>query len=644
MRWYSRNKGSGAFVGRDDGLRLIAAVALGLAAFPVHAIAPDSYQLASLSLEELATIRVTSVSKKAESLADAPASVYVITNEALRRSGAASLAAALRLAPNLQVAQISAQNYAITARGFNSTTANKLLVLIDGRTVYTPLYSGVFWDAQDLMLDDVDRIEVISGPGGTLWGTNAVNGVINVITRAAKDSQGSLIAATGGQREQDVALRYGGALGDNGHYRLYGKANARDNTSTERASAVHDGWSRAQTGFRVDWDGARDQFTAQGDLSRSHLDQANLPTEARVSGLNLMARWRGTLNDAASFNVTAYYDRTEREFPRSYHQTLDIVDVQLQHVLPKSGAHAPVWGASYRYSNDRMDNSTALAFLPSKLHQAWASLFIQDDIDLSDALRLTGGIRFERNDYTGLEVLPNVRLAWKPETDKLLWSSLSRAVRSPSRVDRDLFAPATAPFLLAGNTTFRSEIANVLELGYRAQPTMAVTYSATAFHSDYDYLRSVERLPSGEYTVGNQMAGSSSGFETWGTYQATNALRLSAGWTTLRERLHLKSGSMDPNGISGAGNDPSHTWQLRAGWDINVDVNLDVTLRKVGALPKPVVPSYYALDLRFGWKLRPNLDLTLVANNLGGKHAEFGTFPNRSEIAPRALLMLVWRL
>ncbi len=641
MRRHPQENSTTSSPGRTGQARLIAAAILSLACCP--ALSTDGTDLAYLSLEELANIQITSVSKKAESLADAAASVYVITNSDLRRSGASSLAEALRLAPNLHVAQINAQGYAISARGFNSSTANKLLVLIDGRTVYTPLYSGVFWDAQDLMLDDVERIEVISGPGGTLWGTNAVNGVINVITRAAKDSQNGLLAISAGQREQYAAVRYGGLAGANGHFRMYAKAGARANTTAASGSAIHDGWGRVQTGFRVDLERGQDHFTVQGDASRAHLDQPSLPSEARVTGVNLLTRWNRSLAGAASVNVTAYYDRTERQFPRSYHQTLDIIDLQFQHTLQQRGVHSVVWGASYRYSTDRMDNGAALAFLPASLHQTWTSLFAQDEVNLGGSLRLTGGIRLEHNDYTGLEVLPNARLAWKPDASQLLWSSISRAVRAPSRVDRDLYAPATAPFILAGNTTFRSEIANVVELGYRAQPSAAISYSVTVFHADYDYLRTIERLASGAFTIGNEMDGTSSGIETWGTYQATPAVRLSAGWTALRQRLHLKPGSTDPGGTSGAGNDPAHTWQLRTAWDINANTTLDITLRHVGALPRPAVPDYHALDLRLGWKIRPGLELAVGARNLGGKHPEFGTLPNRSEMGSRAFLNLLWK-
>jgi iron complex outermembrane receptor protein len=309
------------------------------------------------------------------------------------------------------------------------------------------------------------------------------------------------------------------------------------------------------------------------------------------------------------------------------------------------GPHELVWGASYRQANDRMDNSAALAFLPTHLHQSWSSVFIQDEIQLAPAWRVTGGLRLERNDYTGLEVLPNLRLAWQPEPGQLLWGALSRAVRAPSRVDRDLYAPAVPPYILSGNSTFRSELATVLEFGYRAQPSPSLAYSANLFHADFDHLRTLDRLPSGVFTVGNKLAGTNSGLEAWGSYQALPGWRLSAGLTLLRDRLRMKPGANDPNGTASAGNDPVHTWRIRSAWDISPATQLDVTLRRAGALPRPAVPSYYALDFSLGWKMARNALLSLSGQNLfGGRRPEFGALPNRSEFGPRAIAQLSLKL
>jgi iron complex outermembrane receptor protein len=595
-----------------------------------------------MSFEELANIEVTSVSKRAERLADAPASVFVISGESIRRSGATSLPEALKLAPNLQIAQINAQNYAISARGFNNAVGNKLLVLIDGRIIYTPLYSGVFWDAQDVMLEDVERIEVISGPGGTLWGTNAVNGVINVITRSAKDTQGSLYTVAAGNRNKDTALRYGGTLDNGGHYRVYGKYSDRNRSTRESGSAARDGSTRSQAGFRSDWGSGQDQFTLQGDAYTGKLEQST--SQADISGINLSTHWQRKSADGSATSMLAYYDRTVRGFPGAYNETLDVLNGEVEHSLQPVGQHAIVVGASYRSAWDRVTNSASLAFLPANVQQKWISLFTQDEITLSPDLHLTLGARLEHNDYTGVEFLPSGRLAWKLSDQQLLWSAISRTVRAPSRLDRDLYAPGQAPFVLSGNTSFRSEVANVFELGYRSTPTPAVSYSVTAFHAKYDYLRSVEALPSGGFVIGNQMEGTTTGIEAWTTYQATSNWRLGAGYTAFRDRLRLKTGSTDPIGPSAAGNNPSHTWQLRSTVNLSSATEMDITLRHAGALPVPAVPAYTTLDARFGWKVRRDLELSITGQNLLDRnHAEFGTSPNRSEISPTVFMRLTWQ-
>ena len=383
-----------------------------------------------MSLEQLLNVEVTSVSRRAERLADAAASIFVISGEDIRRSGVTTLPEALRLAPNLHVAQAHASGYAINARGLNNSGANKLLVLIDGRSVYTPLFSGVFWDVQDVVLEDVERIEVLSGPGGTLWGTNAVNGVINVITRSAKDTQGGLAAAGAGNREWGGTLRYGGTFGVDGSYRVYGKHLDHDRTETPSGAAKTDAWHKTQVGFRADWGGARDQFTVQGDAYRGSIGQPLPGTISitgtalaldtiSVSGANLLTRWGHTLAGGSRLTVQAYFDRTERTVPPTFGEKLSTSDVQFQHSLGLIGAHTFTWGAEYRYARDRVTNSPIVAFLPARVNQTWLSLFAQDEIDLRDDLRLTLGARLERNDYTGYEFLPTARLAWNVAPDHL---------------------------------------------------------------------------------------------------------------------------------------------------------------------------------------------------------------------------------
>ena len=627
-----------------------------------YAATPSANNLASLSFEELADIRITSVSKKEERLADAPASVFVITAEQIRRSGVTSIPEALRLAPNLQVAQVSGNGYAISARGFNgsnSSAPNKLLVMIDGRSVYTPLFSGVFWDVQDVMMEDIERIEVISGPGSTLWGVNAVNGVINIITSSAKDTQGALLAAGDGNRGSALAFRYGGAAGAagaDGAYRVYGKHMDQRRTSTENGSAVKDASDKSQAGFRIDWDhpnnkvnlvgnaysGSEEQ-PAPGSISISGL---NLPLGTiSVSGANLTTRWDSLLDGGSRLSFQAYYDHTQRAIPPFFNESLDIIDMQFQHFLQPSGMHALVWGMNYRYGMDHVDNNTAFfAFLPADVNQTWASLFLQDEITLREDVRLTLGSRIERNDYTGNEFLPSARLSWKLTPDHMLWTAASRTVRSPSRLDRDAYIPANPPFLLDGGNPVRSEVAKVFELGYRGKPASNLTYSATVFHTIYDHLRTQEIAPSGTFLVfGSEMEGDATGIEMWGTYQALSFWRLSAGFTALKEKLRLKPGSNDLAAPTATGNDPSNTWQLRSAWDLDASREFDATVRHVAALAKNNVPAYTAVDARFGWKVRHDVELSVTGQNLFGSHVEYGAPATRSEISPSLFVKLVWK-
>ena len=616
--------------------------------FPSAAAEPDAGSLADLSLEELSNVEITSVSKRAERLSDAAASVFVITADDIRRSGVRRLTEALRLAPNLQVARISAPSYAISARGLNGagSGSNKLLVMIDGRSVYTPLFSGVFWDAQDVMLEDVERIEVISGPGGTLWGLNAVNGVINVITRSSGSTQGALVPAGIGNREADAALRYGGPLGPDGHYRVYGMYADEHHTEIESGATKNDAWHKSRGGFRIDWGRAGDSLTVNGNGYSAAEGQPlpgaisigglRLPLgNVSISGANLTARWDRALEGGSNLSVQGYYDRTARDDPPSFSETIDLLDLQLQHSLRPIGIHAIVWGGEFRYDIDRVTKTSFLAFspprpffafLPEGANQRWPSLFAQDEVALRQDLRLTVGARLERNDYTGTEFLPNMRLAWKVASAHLLWAAASRAVRAPSRFDRDTYVPGAPPFLLAGGPDVRSEVANVYEIGYRGQPTPRLSYSVTLYHADYDHLRTTEIAPSRRFlNFSNQMQGNTTGIETWGTYQVTGMWRLSAGLSALRERLTLRPGSADLADLNAQqGRDPTHTWMLRSSFDFPYRTEFDAIVRRVSGLSDPAVPGYTTVDLRTGWRARPELELSITGENLfSGGHAEF---------------------
>jgi len=617
----------------------------------------DLGSLADLSLEQLSNVQITSVSKRAERLSDAAASVFVITADDIRRSGARRLPDALRLAPNLQVAQISTTGYAIGARGLNGagSASNKLLVLIDGRSVYTPLFAGVFWDAQDVMLEDVERIEVISGPGGTLWGVNAVNGVVNIITRSAAATQGGLLPAGIGNRDVDAAFRYGGAFGSDSHYRVYGMYLDQYHTTTQSGATQDDAWHKSQGGFRIDWSRAADTLTVDGN-GYSGAEGQPLPGSISINGLtlplgnisisgaNLTGRWDRALEGGSNFSLQGYYDRTDRDAPPSFSESLDIFDLQVQHSLRPIGIHAVVWGGEFRYAMDRVTNATFpfpvppprpfFGFLPAAANQRWPSLFGQDEMMLRQDLRLTLGARLERNDYTGTEFLPNIRLAWKLAPDHLLWTAASRAVRAPSRFDRGTYVPAAPPFLLAGGPDVRSEVANVYEIGYRGQPTARLSYSVTLYHADYDHLRTQELAPSRTSAFfSNQMRGNTTGIESWGTFQAAETWRLSAGLSALRERLTLRPGSSDIADVKAQqGRDPTHTWMLRSSFDFPYRTEFDAIVRRVSGLSDPVVPGYTAVDLRAGWRTWRDLELSLTGENLfSGGHAEFTAPTTRTQ-------------
>ena len=613
--------------------------------------------LADLSLEELADVEIVSVSKRAERLSDAPASVFVITADDIRRSGATTLPDALRLAPNLHVAQASASGYAISSRGFNSSSANKLLVLIDGRSVYTPLFSGVFWDAQGVMLDDIERIEVISGPAGTLWGTNAVNGVINIITRSAAETQGTLVSAGGGNREVDGDVRHGGTAGADGHYRLYAQYLDRDHTFTATGTSKDDAWHKTQAGFRVDWERTDDRLTLEGNAYTGREGQP-LPGTISISGLtlalgtiaisgeNLNAHWAHALEGGGNLTLQTYVDRTQRTVPPTFAEALTTFDVQFQHSLSPGPVHSLIWGAEFRYAIDRLTNSDFFAFLPAKLNQRWPSVFAQDEVTLRRDLRLIVGARVERNDYTGTEFLPNARLAWNVAPNQMLWAAASRTVRAPSRFDTDVFVPGKPPFLLVGGPNVVSEIANVYELGYRGQPVANVSYSVTMFHADYDHLRTqeIDFRPPPFVFFANEMQGRTDGIEMWSTYQPFRSWRLSAGMSALHERLSLKEGSNDTNAPGAAGRDPALTWLLRSSIDLPRQSEVDVIARHVSSLSNPAVPAYTAVDIRLAWHPRPDLELSITGQNLfDSGHGEFTDLATRTEIGRSVFFKMLSR-
>ena len=592
-------------------------IALALPASPALSAQGPS-DLTQLSLEQLGNIEITSVSKREQRLAEAPASIYVITKEAIQRAGVNTLPEALRLAPNLQVARINASQYAISARGFNSATANKLLVLVDGRSVYTPLYSGVFWETQDVPLGDVERIEVISGPGSTLWGANAVNGVINVITASADAGVGTLAQAAAGNLSQGLSLRQGWRFDNGGALRAYAKFNKREDS--ERASGVsaRDGFHKLQVGFRGGVDVGGGTLTLQGDAYKESISQASAADQNHHGG-NLLARWAGTLKDGATLNLQTYVDRSWRDVPGAYTESLHIVDIDLQYLLAASEGSQWIFGGGHRTANDDVGNYGSLAFLPALRRLRWTNAFTQYERQLLPTATLTLGAKAEHNSYTGTEWLPSARLGWKLSPQLLLWSAASRAVRTPSRIDVEFFVPAQPPYQLAGGPNFRSEVANTLEVGMRAQPSETLSYSLTIFGSRYSSLRNYRRLSDGSFVLINASKANVYGIEAWGRYQVDRGWSIQAGLTAMHE------------GFSGAnvvaiapGNDPRYQMRLLSSWSLADGVDVDVSLRRVAKLRFTNVPGYNEADARVGWRYSETLSFAISARNLlHANHREF---------------------
>lgn len=619
-------------------LLLAAGLALPAAA-QEEAVPPE--ELKRLSIEELMEIDVTSVSRRSERLTRAAAAITVLTGEDLRRSGVTTLAEALRLANGVQIAQADGRTWAITTRGFNITTANKLLVLIDGRSVYTPLFSGVFWDVQHTFLEDVERIEIIRGPGATLWGANAVNGVINVITKSARTTEGGIVKAGGGEGMERAfgGVRYGGRIGERAFYRAYADSFSRGALELASGESAEDPLRLGQVGFRVDGDASsRDTYTVQGDFYQGSSGRLTRD-DVEMGGGNFLGRWTRSLSEESGLELQVYWDRTHRDIPGTFEESVDTWDVDFQHQLPLAERHRLVWGLGYRFFTSDVENSREVAWVPEDRDQGLLSAFAQDEVSLwGDHLRLTFGSKFEVNDSTGLEVQPSVRMAWTPTDRRTLWAAISRAVRTPTRIDEDVrFLLPDGSVLLAGNRDFDSEKLLSYELGYRILLRPQLLLDVSTFYNVYDDLRSSERPANGApfpITLGNELDAETWGAEVRANYEAAPWWRIHAAYAWFDKNLELDPGSTDPNGGRSEGNDPENRALLRSSFDLPGNVQVDGELRYVGRLPSPVVPSYTELDLRIGWRPVPRLDLSLIGRNLlHASHPEFGApTPLREEV------------
>ena len=590
----------------------------------------STQDLKQLSFEELMNVEITSVSRQPEKLSEAASAVQVITAEDIRRSGATNIPEALRLAPNLQIAQVNASQWAISARGFNNVLANKLLVLIDGRTVYTPFYAGVFWDVQDVLLEDIERIEVVSGPGGTLWGANAVNGIINIITRSALDTQGGYVeAGTGGELQGFAGARYGGRTQSGLAWRVYGKTTHYDDTVLYPAGeSAEDAWHLSQVGTRLDWNaGDADSFTLQADArdGKSNPDGDNT---VEMDGANVLGRWKRALAPDSELQLQLYYDRGTRDFGNGFAETLSTWDFDAQHSLSPAPRHDLIWGVGARIMRHEVDNLPLFGFTPAQKTLHLYSAFVQDEISLrEDVLALTLGAKFEHNDYTGAEWQPSVRLSWRLAPQQTLWAAVSRAVRTPSRLDRDFAVSLLPGFpLLTGSADFDSEEVVASELGWR-WGAERLSLSAAAFYNDYDKIRSAEPgagplgLP---ITLGNSVQGHTYGVELSATGRLAPWWQLRGGYTFLKKDLEVAPGEIDLNDATAESNDPEHQLIVQSSMDLPASFSFDTVARWIGHLSTPPVDSYVALDARLAWRSPSNFEVALVGRNLlERRHLEF---------------------
>jgi iron complex outermembrane receptor protein len=597
---------------------------------------PTTQDLKRLTLEELMRIEVTLVTRQPEPVGTSAAAVSVITREDLRRSGVTTIADAIALADGMHVARLNTGSWAISSRGFNGSTPNKLLVMIDGRNEFSPLFAGVFWNTIDYVLEDIERIEVIRGPGATLWGANAVNGVINIVTRHARETHGTFVSfGSGTEDPASIDVRYGAGSGETS-YRVYGKFAARDHQQLASGASGGDGRRRGQGGFRVDATRGVNEWLLKGDAFHSR-DEFLDRRDGEFTTLAVQGRFRRTLSPGSELQIQSYYRREYRNVARQLTHHLDTGDVDAQHAFRPGTRHHVVWGGAFRVNRDHTYGSAVIAFDPPSRTYPIVSAFAQDEFALRpDSVFVTAGIKLEHNGFSGAEWQPNLRARWLLPRGQLIWGAIAHATRRPTRFDDDVlvFGPGGL-VLVRGSDDFASEGMTGGELGYRARPIPSVSLAATGFVQAYDRLRSQDAPAAGllPVTVGNSLNGRSSGIELSATLQPVDRIRVSAGYTHLRTEVTRDPGSRDVGGGVSEGNDPRHLFNLRAAVNLWENVEADAWVRGVSALPNPAVPAYTELNARIGWQFTPTFELALTGQDLlHDSHPEFGaSVPGRIE-------------
>lgn len=618
----------------------------------------------NMSVEDLMNMQVTSVSKRAQKVADAPAAVFVITQEEIQRSGARNIPELLAMVPGLEVARIDENKWAIGSRGFNGRFDDKLLVLIDGRSVYTPLFSGVYWDVEDVMLEDVERIEVIRGPGATMWGANAVDGVINIITKKAKDTQSALIKAGGGDEEMTAdEARYGGHVGDKGYYRAYAKGFDWGASTSLAGQNGFDGWHQESGGFRSDWTlSPADSLTVQGQMYHSQNGEtltipslsapysSTFENTGNYSGGHLLSRWNHSFSDS-SISFQAYFDRTNYADPNLFVDHESVYDVEFQHDFHIGDSHNIVWGAGYRSVQDRSDATFTVAVQPSQGQYNLFNAFFQDEIGFLDGrLRLTLGSKLEHNDFTGFEYEPNARLLVNLSANHSVWGAISRAVRTPAITEEGLqlnvavVPPGVPPFnspipvveRVYGSTQFQSEDLLAYEVGYRLQATKTFSADIAAFYNDYTNLRTAEPgTPFVETTPGpthlvypfvaeNHMSGGTYGIEPFFDWKVLPMWKIYANYSYLEMNIHKDPSSQDPTADLPNGINPKNQAYFQSSFDLPKHIEQHLSVRYVDRLPGYGIASYTTLDGGVRWSPRTGVTLAFDGRNwLDKRHIEF---------------------
>ncbi len=612
-----------------------------------------------MSLEDLLNVEITSVSKRAEKRIAAPAAIYVLTSEDIRRSGATSIPDALRTVPGIHVAQINAHQWSVTARGFSGRFANKLLVLIDGRSIYTPFFSGVYWEENDVMLEDVDRIEIIRGPGGTLWGANAVNGVINIVTKKAEDTQGGLLSgAAGTENRVNGTLRYGGKVGELGHYRAYAKYFYKDEGGTiiedenpPFGGKANDDWQNGHAGFRMDLNlSPDDEVTILGGLQ---LMSANTmhdtffftdpftrreTSHSDLQNYHVLGRWTRTLADDSEIQLQGYWNYYHNS-DISLDEQRHILDLDFQHRFAAGARHDILWGLGFRVTTDDFEDTASMSMDPDRATDLLFNAFIQDEITLTDTLRLTLGTKIEHNDYSGIEIQPSARMAWTPNDKHTVWAAVSRAVRTPSRAENDIrielgeLTSFGLPGQFAatfGNDDFDSEEVLSFELGYRTQPHQRLGLDIAMFYNDYDNTRNVEILapinedvPAPPHTLVPVLIVNGQGVTAYG-FEIGADLSITPWWLVRASYSFINVEGSNLLPTSGAAEVPQNMVSVQNRFDLPHNLEFDTTLRYVDNVPTLDIESYVELDARLAWRPRENLEIAIVGQNLlDSEHEEY---------------------